>query len=66
MKKFISVMVLSAVMFMSSSASAARTMDLVDEYRDGSQKICVYSDGRYTVTTTKSPAGACPSKHTEH
>lgn len=45
-------------------ANAANTMSLVDEYRDGNQKVCVYSDGRHTATTTKSLAGSCPSKHT--
>lgn len=50
--------------FFASSAKAANTMSLVDEYRDGNQKVCVYSDGRHTATTTKSLAGSCPSKHT--
>ena len=56
---------LSSILF-SAQARSANTLDLVDEYRDGSKKICVYSDGRHTATTTKSLAGACPSKHTTH
>lgn len=45
---------------------ASQTMDLVDEYRDGSQKVCVYSDGRNSAEVRKSLAGACPSKHIEY
>lgn len=50
-----------AVVYM-TSAHAASTMDLVDEYRDGNHKVCVYSDGRNTETVEKSYGGSCPSK----
>ena len=44
-------------------AKASQTLSLVDEYRDGSQKVCVYSDGRNSAEVRKSLAGACPSKY---
>lgn len=62
----VTLVILMSAIFFSLQARAANTMDLVDEYRNGSKKICVYSDGRNTATTTKSLAGACPSKHTFH
>ncbi|URC22699.1 hypothetical protein KASHIRA_01250 [Serratia phage vB_SmaM-Kashira] len=49
--------------FSMPSAHASQTMSLVDEYRDGNQKVCVYSDGRNSAEVRKSLAGACPSKH---
>ncbi|URC22168.1 hypothetical protein CHUUTOTORO_00830 [Serratia phage vB_SmaM-ChuuTotoro] len=51
------------ILLAAGKASASQTMSLVDEYRDGNQKVCVYSDGRNSTTTTKSLAGSCPSKH---
>lgn len=45
------------------SARAANTLTLVDEYRDGDQKVCIYSDGRHTATVYKDGAGGCPTKY---
>lgn len=49
-----------------SAAHASQTLSLVDEYRDGSDKVCVYSDGRHTATVYKEGAGSCPSKYIKH
>lgn len=59
----ITVTLTGALLLMSNLAHASRTMSLVDEYRDGSEKVCVYSDGRNSDEVRKSLAGACPSKH---
>lgn len=59
---------LSVLIFIitAGSASASQTLSLVDEYRDGSDKVCVYSDGRHTATVYKEGAGSCPSKYIKH
>lgn len=57
---------LIASLLLIQSAHASQTMDLVDEYRDGSKKVCVYSNGRNTVEVRKSGAGSCPSKHIQY
>ncbi|WBF77772.1 hypothetical protein A73_182 [Escherichia phage A73] len=44
-------------------AHASQTLDLEDSYRDGSQTVCVYSNGRSSAVVYKDGAGACPSKH---
>lgn len=58
----LAMLVLSGIL-LSAPAAASKTMSLVDEYRDGSHKTCVYSDGRNTEEVQKSLAGSCPSKH---
>lgn len=59
--------ILLAVALLSSQAFATvNTLSLVDEYTDGSSKVCVYSDGHRTETVTKDGAGSCPSKKTFH
>lgn len=59
------ICVVTTLALFSAPTFAAKTMSLVDEYRDGSRKICVYSDGRNTATVSKPMGGACHSKHTE-
>ncbi len=46
--------------------ATVNTLDNVDEYDNGSTKICVYSDGRRTETVEISAARSCPSKKTFH
>ena len=46
--------------------ATVNTLDLVDEYTNGSSKVCVYSDGNRTETVVKEGAGSCPSKKTFH
>lgn len=59
--------ILIAAFLLSSPVFATvNTLDLVDEYTNGSSKICVYSDGHRTETVTKDGAGSCPSKKTFH
>lgn len=45
----------------SQAFSTVNTMKLVDEYPDGSKKMCVYSNGQRTETVERSAASACPS-----
>ena len=54
---------LTGLLVFMSVSYASQTLSLEDEYRDGSQKVCVYSDGRNTVEVRKSMGGSCPSKH---
>lgn len=59
--------ILLAVALLSSQAFATvNTLSLVDEYTDGSSKICIYSDGNRTESFVKEGAGSCPSKKTFH
>lgn len=59
--------ILLAVALLSSQAfSTVNTLSLVDEYTDGSSKICIYSDGNRTESFVKEGAGSCPSKKTFH
>lgn len=59
--------ILIAALLLSSPVFATvNTLDLVDEYTNGSSKVCVYSDGHRTETVTKDGAGSCPSKKTFH
>ncbi len=48
------------------SAHAAQTLDLEDYYTDGSDKVCIYSNGRTTVAITHEGGGSCPSKYVKH
>lgn len=59
--------ILLAVALLSSQAFATvNTLSLVDEYTDGSSKVCIYSDGNRTESVMKEGAGSCPSKKTFH
>ncbi|AGZ17591.1 hypothetical protein X824_gp232 [Escherichia phage 4MG] len=59
--------ILLAVALLSSPAFATvNTLSLVDEYTDGSSKVCIYSDGNRTESVVKEGAGSCPSKKTFH
>nr|UVX65365.1 MAG: hypothetical protein [Bacteriophage sp.] len=59
--------ILIAALLLSSPVFATvNTLDLVDEYTNGSSKVCVYSDGHRTEIVTKDGAGSCPSKKTFH
>ncbi len=59
--------ILLAVALLSSQAFATvNTLSLVDEYTDGSSKVCIYSDGNRTESVVKEGAGSCPSKKTFH
>lgn len=46
-----------------SSAEAARTMHLVDEYIDDDVKVCVYSDGKHYEELERNRASSCPYTH---
>jgi len=70
MKEFIlgsliGIVVCAAIAY-TSSARASQTMSLDEEYEDGDQKVCVYSDGRHTAVVYKSGAGSCGSKYIKH
>ncbi|WPK37576.1 hypothetical protein [Escherichia phage AV124] len=59
--------ILIAALLLSSPVFATvNTLDLVDEYTDGSSKVCIYSDGNRTESVLKEGAGSCPSKKTFH
>lgn len=59
--------ILLAVALLSSPAFATvNTLSLVDEYTDGSSKVCIYSDGNRTESIVKEGAGSCTSKKTFH
>lgn len=59
--------ILIAALLLSSPVFATvNTLDLVDEYTNGSSKVCIYSDGHRTETVTKDGAGSCSSKKTFH
>ena len=59
--------ILLAVALLSSPAFATvNALSLVDEYTDGSSKVCIYSDGNRTESVVKEGAGSCPSKKTFH
>lgn len=63
----IRITILLAVALLSSQAFATvNTLSLVDEYTDGSSKVCIYSDGHRTESVVKEGAGSCPSKKTFH
>ena len=57
---------IAALLLSSPVFSTVNTLDLVDEYIDGSSKVCIYSDGNRTETIVKDGAGSCPSKKTFH
>lgn len=46
-----------------TSAEAARTMHLIDEYIDDDVKVCVYSDGRHYEELERNRASSCPYTH---
>lgn len=58
--------IIAALLLSSPVFATVNTLDLVDEYTNGSSKVCVYSDGHRTETVTKDGAGSCPSKKTFH
>lgn len=59
--------ILIAALLLSSPVFATvNTLNLVDEYTNGSSKVCVYSDGNRTESFVKEGAGSCPSKKTFH
>lgn len=59
--------ILLVVALISPQAFATvNTLSLVDEYTDGSSKVCIYSDGNRTESVVKEGAGLCPSKKTFH
>lgn len=60
-----SIAALIAVIMM-GNAQAAQTLDLEDYYTDGSDKVCIYSNGRTTVAITHEGGGSCPSKYVKH
>jgi hypothetical protein len=60
-----SIAALVAVIMM-GNAQAAQTLDLEDYYTDGSDKVCIYSNGRTTVAITHEGGGSCPSKYVKH
>lgn len=57
---------IAGILLSSSAFATVNTLDLVDEYTDGSSKVCIYSDGNRTETLVKDGAGSCPSKKTFH
>lgn len=58
--------ILGALLLSTPAFATVNTLTLVDEYTDGSSKICVYSNGDRTETAERSRASACPSKKTFH
>lgn len=61
-----SALLLSSILLASSAFATVNTMDLVDEYDNGSTKTCVYSNGHRTETVEISGAKSCPSVKTFH
>ena len=57
---------LAAVLLSSQAFATVNTLSLVDEYTDGSSKVCIYSDGNRTESVVKEGAGSCKSKMTFH
>ncbi len=57
---------LAAALLSSQAFATVNTLSLVDEYTDGSSKVCIYSDGNRTESVVKEGAGSCPSKKTFH
>lgn len=57
---------LVAILLSSPVIASVNTLTLVDYYTDGSDKVCIYSDGNRTETVVKDGAGSCPSKKTFH
>lgn len=57
---------LAALLLSSQAFATVNTLSLVDEYTDGSSKVCIYSDGNRTESFVKEGAGSCPSKKTFH
>lgn len=61
-----SIFALVAVILLTQATHAAQTLDLEDYYSEGSDKVCIYSNGRTTVSIHKEGAGSCPSKYVKH
>lgn len=61
MKEFFVSMLLAAVI-VNPVMATVNTLTLVGEYKDGSDKICIYSDGHRTEAVVQKGAGSCPSK----
>lgn len=57
---------LAVILFSAPVLATVNTLTLVDEYTDGSDKVCIYSNGNRTETFIKEGAGSCPSKKTFH
>ncbi|QXL90374.1 hypothetical protein [Salmonella phage NINP13076] len=57
---------IAALLLSSPALATVNTLTLVDEYTDGSNKVCIYSDGNRTESFVKDGAGSCPSKKTFH
>lgn len=60
------VVVMCILLLSSPAFATVNTLSLVDEYTDGSSKVCIYSDGNRTESFVKEGAGSCPSKKTFH
>lgn len=60
------VVVVCLLLISSPAFATVNTLSLVDEYTDGSSKVCIYSDGNHTESVVKEGAGSCPSKKTFH
>lgn len=60
---FFGIILLISLFLVIESASAARTMHLVDEYIDDDVKVCVYSDGRHYEELERNRASSCPYTH---
>lgn len=63
---WIGAMAVAMIILSSCAANAAQTLDLEDYYTDGSDKVCIYSNGRTTVAITHEGGGSCPSKYVKH
>lgn len=63
---FTGILVMCILLFSSQAFATVNTLSLVDEYTDGSSKVCIYSDGNRTESVVKEGAGSCPSKKTFH
>lgn len=63
---FTGVLVMCILLLSSPAFATVNTLSLVDEYTDGSSKVCIYSDGNRTESVVKEGAGSCKSKMTFH
>ncbi len=50
-----------SLLFTTVSYAGVNTLSLVDSYRTGSDKVCVYANSQRTETWVKEGAGSCPS-----
>lgn len=63
---WIGAMAVAMIILSSGAANAAQTLDLEDYYTDGTDWVCIYSNGRTTVAITHEGGGSCPSKYVKH